>query len=197
MKLLALDLSTNATGWAVFEDGKLTSWGLIKPKVKGITKMKYPLAQLMKCRDMSDKVVQLMLETKADEVVIEEVNRGINRIAQKSLDALHFMILDRVYELVGDVEGVSYMDSNGKAKSGWRPILGIRLSDADKKENARIRRQNKKDPTQKTDVINWKTLSVRHVNKKYSLGLSPENNPKTDGDIADAICLGEAFLKAR
>lgn len=196
MKLLALDLSTNASGWAYFESNKLKSYGLIKPSVKGISKMKYPEAPLMKSISMVEQVLELISQKSPDLILIEEVNRGINRIAQKSLDGLHFLLLKELRAWgKGSLEKVAYMDSNGR--KGWRPKLGIGLSESDKEENKKIRKENKKLKKGKKAVITWKTLSVRHVNLLFSLGLSKANDPKTDGDIADAICLGLAYLQTK
>lgn len=196
MKLLALDLSTACTGWASFEDGKLKEYGAIKPKVPGISKMKYPEAALMKALSMVDLVLDLICRIKPDQFIIEEVNRGINRISQKTLDGLHFLLLRELRTLgLGNLNNVAYMDSNGR--KGWRTILGIGLSASDKDENKRIRARNrsKKRKGKKEAVINWKTIAVRYINDLFSLGLSRENDPKTDGDIADAICLGLAYLR--
>lgn len=142
---------------------------------------------------MAEQVIAHVVSERPDHIIIEEVNRGINRLAQKSLDALHFFVLKELHRIGIGLDWTSYMDSNGR--SGWRPKLGIKLSDTDKKENAAIRKANKKAPRgMKKDVINWKTLAVRHVNTKYKIGLCAKNDPGTDGDIADAICLAEAFF---
>ncbi len=192
--LLALDLSTNCSGWALYDmkTKHLLKYGILKPKIKGISKMKYPEAPLMKILDMSEKLTQLVKEHNPSHIIIEEVNRGINRIAQKSLDALHFVLLGR---LVGDLsyplKKISYVDSNGS--KGWRGKLGMRLSEADKKNNKAIRAANRKAKLKKA-VINWKTLACRWANAHFEVKLSTNNNPKTDGDIADAVCIGYSYF---
>ena len=193
-KLLALDMSTKCTGWATFnlDTGELLEYGLIKPKVPGISKLKYPMKALYNMLDMAQKLAELVDEHQPEKIVIEEVNRGINRIAQKSLDALHFVFLERLVE--GYPEGLEkllYVDSNGL--NGWRGKLGLRLSKEDKAINKKIRANNKKQ--KKNDaVINWKTLSVRYVNEHFKVGLRTDNDPKTDGDIGDAICIGYSYF---
>jgi len=186
--LLALDLSTSCTGYAFFDEkGKLTKYGILKPKVPLITKMKYPEAQLAKIKDMSSKVRDIVTETNPELIIIEEINRGINRIAQKSLDALHFFVLDYLNMIDPKwLKEVIYIDSNGK--EGWRGGLGLKLSEEDKLFNKEARVSG-----QKRLVVDWKTLSQRFVNKQYKLNLNVKEN-SGDADIADAIALGAYYL---
>ena len=156
MTLLTLDLSTNSTGWATFnlKTKKLISYGVLKPKVKGISKMKYPESALYKILDLSTLIRDLIEQVKPTMVLIEEVNRGVNRISQKSLDALHFFVLDIIRCVNGKtLDIVQYTDSDGR--SGWRKILKLKLSDEDKKHNATARKYNKKNKLKKP-IINKK-----------------------------------------
>lgn len=199
-KLLALDLSTSVTGWAFFEDGKLVDHGMIVPKVKGITKMLYPEKQLAKMRDISVKLFDLLMLKDPDHIVIEEINRGISRIGQKSLDALHFLFIDEidkmnVYE--DFFSKLTYYDSNGK--DGWRTHLKMRLGKDDKEYNKMAREYNKKNAKKikagaapRRDIVDWKNLAIRFVNENHKLDL--DKKVKGSGDIADAICMGHAFL---
>lgn len=199
MKLLCLDLSTTCSGWAFYVGDKLKASGAIKPQVKGISKLRYPDAAYARIVDISDKIKNLVAEHEPDKILIEEVNRGINRIAQKSLDALHFFIIDRLMLLDSNlISKIAYIDSNGKR--GWRPTLGLKLDDQDKEYNKQARDYNKKyakdikkGEKSLKDIIDWKHLSIRHVNKRLKLKLDINN--VGDADIADAICLGLAFLK--
>jgi len=200
-RLLALDLSTSVTGWAFFEEGVLVDHGIIVPKVKGVTKMGYPEKQLAKMRDISVKVFDLLVLKDPDHIVVEEVNRGISRIGQKSLDALHFIILDEIdkMNIYSDFfSRLSYYDSNGK--DGWRTHLKMRLSKEDKDYNKMAREYNKKNAKKikagaapRRDIVDWKNLAIRFVNENHKLDL--DKREKGSGDIADAICLGTAFLR--
>ena len=189
--VLILDLSTTSTGYALFnkDSKKLITYGVLKPKVPGIHKMDYPSAVYWRIKDISEKVKQLVEEYKPTTIVIEEVNRGINRIAQKGLDACHFFVLDYLCLLdKAWLDKVIYIDSNGK--NGWRGILGLKLSEEDKKKNKEIRKQNKKSKL-KYAPIDWKTLSCRWVKEHYNIDLDPQK----ENDIADSICLGSAYLR--
>lgn len=194
--VLALDMSTSSTGYALFdrETKTLIKSGRMKPKVAGIHKHKYPKAALFVILDMAKRIADLITETKPDWIVIEEVNRGINRIGQKSLDALHFFVLSHMYALADAsiyLDRVSYIDSNGK--KGWRGMLGLKLSDQDKQVNAEIRLHNRKKSTKKkAPLIDWKVLAQRYVNTKFKTSFNVWENPG-DNDECDAIALGDAW----
>lgn len=206
MKLLVLDLSTTSTGFATFDmdTNALSEYGSIQPQVSGLHKLKYPYAALSRLLSMTQQVKDLVEKNKPDEIVIEEVNRGINRIAQKSLDALHFFILQHLNGYT-----VKYVDSNGK--KGWRGALGLELSKEDKEFNKKVRTSAKESAkssaknfnlqedqptTEKTiqpKVIDWKVLAERYVRKSYKLDFNVQERTE-EADICDAICLGHAYL---
>lgn len=174
MKLLSLDLSTSNSGFAVFDvkKKKLIRSGQLRAKIKGISKMRYPENAFHKCLHISAQIGDLVAEEKPDIIVIEEVNRGINRIAQKSLDALHFFVLQACFseDLFPKLQ---YVDSNGA--KGWRGQLGITIK--------------KKYPHLKGASAKWKKAAEEFVNKKFKKNFDVENN-KRDADEVDAICVG-------
>jgi len=193
--VLCLDLSTNSTGYAVFDrkSKKLLKHGLIKPETKGLHKLHYPEAVLAKMKSIASQVRDLIVELVPEIVVCEEVNRGISRIGQKGLDAAHFFVLDYVMMVRPDlVKTWQYIDSNGK--KGWRGMLGLKLSDTDKEINATIRNKNrKKKASEKAPVIDWKMLAQRVINVKYKKTFDVWER-SSDSDEVDAIALGDAWL---
>lgn len=189
--VLSLDLSTTATGWARFnlDTKELIDYGFLKPILSKIEKKYlYPAIQLSKMRNLSDQILPLITE-ETTHIVIEEINRGKNRLGQKVLDGFHFILMDRLP--LKEINKVIYRDSDGS--DGWRSRAGLalQLSDFDKDQNKQIRKFNNKLAKGEKDVpvINQKTLACRFVNKKFGLNLNSEVN-STDGDIADAIGLG-------
>lgn len=175
---LALDLSTSSSGYAVFHSDNLKKSGYIKPKVKGITRMKYPESGLMKIMDLSEKIRDLVQEVNPDQIVIEEVNRGINRVGQKTLDALHFMVL--LFMRIEDkniFKKVSYIDSNGK--TGWRVLLGL----STKKKYPHLKGASKK----------WKKVAEDFVNGHFGTNFDVIKTP-FQADEVDAIALGYAYI---
>ena len=200
-KLLALDLSTKNTGFAVFDlDTELPiEYGGIKPEVKLISKMKYPEGAYHRMTSVANKINDLVLRVEPEVIIIEEVNRGINRIAQKSLDALHFFVLDYLHFLNPLwLPRVIWKDSNGR--TGWRgaSALNLKQSDADKDYNKKARAFNKskKRKTQKLKklpIIDWKVLAERYVRTKYGLDFDVVANP-FDSDTCDALCVGSSYF---
>lgn len=202
-KILCLDLSTTSTGWALFQNGILQDQNIIKPKIlfKGQSKLKYPANVYYRIKSISSQVKVLYYKLQPDFIYIEEINRGINRIAQKSLDALHFLVLLEIASSLKDELGffnkIKYIDSNGR--DGWRTRLKMRLSQDDKKANKIARAFNKKNirkiktgKIKKKSIVDWKTLSIQMANNIYGLELKQDRSG--DNDIADAICMGISQL---
>jgi len=198
-KLLSLDLSTSCTGYAIFDldSEELLEYGAIKPKVPLLSKMKYPEGAYHRIVDMSTRILEVIQIHEPEHIIIEEVNRGINRIAQKSLDALHFFVLDILYFIEPEwLKAVVWRDSNGR--KGWRGMLGLQLSVADKEYNKTVRAFNKsakrkKDKLKKQPVIDWKKLAQLWVNANYETHFDVWANAE-DADIVDAICVGSSFF---
>ena len=206
-KMLCLDLSTTCTGFAVFclETKKLLDYGFIKPNKKGMSKLSYPIKQLRVMQDLATQIIHLVYKIDGFSmdgsknhlkmILIEEVNLHKSRMTGKTLDGLHWILLQR---LAGDrdekyEERVRYRDSDGDA--GWRTRLGLKLSDMDKKVNAVHNKINKKKKKGTSDlvIINKKHLAARYVNSSLGLGFDVDQNPN-DNDIVDAIGLGLSEL---
>jgi len=201
MKVLALDVSTK-TGWAVFDnsDGmplveKLTKHGLIKNPQKVGEYGKYPWSYLNACEAMAQQLLLLAQTEKPDVIVIEETNGcSKSRYTQKVLEFLHCCLLDRLAVYM-TVTPVYYINS-----SEWRKTLGLVLSKEDKKNNKKLKVAKKlAEATGKKlnrvelgvrGITNKKHVAVRYVNETYGLNFLVRDN-----DIADAICLGTAYIK--
>src|ERR1039457_1329165 len=197
MKVLALDVSTK-TGWAVFDnsDGmplieQLTEYGLIK-NPKGVLEYgKYPWCYLTAAVTMALQLVALAKEKKPDVIVIEETNKSRNRYSQKVLEYIHCSFLDRWTDTSVPV---CYVNS-----SEWRKRLGLVMSKNDKVSNKKLKTAKKlSEATGKKlskkelgikGAITKKHLAVRYVNETFNLKLKIGEN-----DIADAICLGNAYI---
>ena len=176
MKVLALDLSTTSTGWALFEGKELAKYGIVEPeKPKGFTKLKYPKKQLVRIMSIATQVHEIVQKYNPDKIVIEEINRGINRIGQKSLDALHFFVLFYI-EATQGLDNIKFIDSNGK--KGWRTILKLSIKDKYKGKSVSER---------------WKKVAEDFVNGRYKTNFSVWLR-KEEADLCDAICLGHCYL---
>lgn len=176
MIIIGLDLSTSSTGYCVFEvKGRkktLLKHGIVKPKVKGISKHKYPIKTYLNMVDVASKLKDIIAEWEPEKVYIEEVNRGINRIGQKGLDGLHWMVIHYCIMIDPDfLKKIHYVDSNGK--TGWRTILGISIKDYKHLKGTSLR---------------WKVAAQDFVNKKYKKEFDVLTHP-SDADMIDSIAM--------
>lgn len=183
MIVLALDLSTS-TGFAVFKNGKLFTYGSFKIEVEDFNvndyperSPKYPKNILDASNEVGERVIANMVETfKPNVIVIENTVKGMNRHTQRILEWIHKAVLDKMGE--DNLKKVEYFDP-----SAWRQVVNLRLTDADKKHNALVKKKLAKGK------ITRKHLSVRLVNELFKLELKLK-----DDDVADAIALGYAYV---
>lgn len=186
MRLLGLDLSSKC-GWALL-DGDSLEYGLIRAPMGLDEYLKchgYPHGFIKAVGDQAEEVLRLVLDKKPSIVVIEETNLGKQRYTQKYLEWLHKSLLDKL--LLTDVK-VVYVSS-----SQWRSALSLVMSRQDRKNNQKLSKARKLGVDKKVfgvrGKITKKHLAVRYVNEKYKLGFKVKDN-----DVADAICLCDAFL---
>jgi hypothetical protein len=171
----------------------LLEFGVIEPDYRNPKKLlAYPQMHILKLRRLADQVLEL-IDVSVKKIVIEEINRGKNRLGQKILDGFHFVLLDRMSWDMARL--VTFWDSDGL--TGWRSAqgLGLQLSEVDKAINKDRKKFNKKlgKKERKLPLITQKTLACRFVNKHYGLKLDADQD-STDGDKADAIGLGHFYL---
>lgn len=193
--VLSLDLSTTSTGWAFFKKDteELLDYGLIKPSNKGLAKLRYPEKQLRKMNDLSEKIVNLIVNLKPSLIVIEEIAGSKQRLGQKTLDGFHYILVSH-FDGVYNFDNVHYFDVTGG--DGWRSTyLQLRLDDADKLANKEAKKLNKTlSGKQKLPVIGPKHLACRYANRIFGTDLNVDLRG-SDADKADAICMGHAFIK--
>ncbi len=186
-------MSTTCTGWSVFdiEERKLLHYGTIKPATKGIDKLKYPLQQLTKMIDISFKIRSLIENYKPNYIVIEEIAGSKQRLGQKVLDGLHWIVLMHIQEYIPII---TYYDVTGP--NGWRTNLNLRLSDSDKAQNKESKKLNPKlgKGVSKLPIYDAKDLACRHANKAFGLMLDPQVN-QYDADIGDSVSMGDAWIQ--
>lgn len=191
--VLSLDLSTTCTGWSVHnvDEDKLITYGTLKPSTKGLSKLVYPKQQLTKMIDLSFKIRQLVENYKPTFIVIEEIAGSKQRLGQKVLDGLHWVLLMHIQEYIDIVE---YYDVTGP--DGWRTHLNLRLSEQDKIHNKEAKKLNKEVGKNVMPVYDAKDLACRYVNSKHGLALDPQTN-QYDADLGDSIAMGSAYIKMR
>jgi hypothetical protein len=205
--VVGLDLSTH-TGYAVlsFQDGRVSSQNY------GTFELPHPLKSYQEAppwdfvaavKDMATQAVDLVgqaagLHSRLH-IIIEEVNLGRDRLVQKYLSSLHFAVLVGLRALARPDELTTCIDSNGK--SGWRTILGLKLSKEQAKANKMLRLAKKlgqplelglKKRLGVKGLTKQKHLAIEYVNTRpYGLVLQRDLIQK-DNNEADAICLALA-----
>lgn len=191
--LLSIDLSTSCTGFSVFniDSKELVEYCAIKPSMKGLKDLIYPELQLQKMINFSLKLREYIVNINPDVIVIEEIAGSKQRLGQKTLDGMHWILLMNIPEYI---KKVIYYDVTGK--NGWRFHLKLKLDDADKANNKEARKLNKKlaKGSRKLPIIGPKHLAARYVNRTYNLNFDVDENA-SDNDIADSIAIGDAFLR--
>lgn len=191
--LLSLDMSTTCTGWSVFniDTTELITYGTLKPSTKGgVAKMTYPRQQLTKMIDLSFQIRNLILQYKPTYIVIEEIAGSKQRLGQKVLDGLHWIVLFHVQEFI-DI--IHFYDVTGR--DGWRTHLGLKLSEEDKAHNKEAKKMNKDlGRGSQLPIYDVKDLSCRYANKTYGLTLNPQTS-QYDADVGDSVSMGSAFIK--
>ena len=192
---MALDLSTASSGYSLWDipSKGLLKYGVLKPNVprkKKGDQIVLLQKKLDRMKSIAAQIKVLIQAAKVDVIIIEEINRGKNRLGQKTLDGFHYIVQMTIQD---HLHKVGYIDSD--SHSGWRTTLGLSLSPIDKKLNLVARKFNKKriKGTKKMPIVNKKTLAQRYVNEQYNLDFNVDQRP-TDSDICDAIGLGHAFL---
>lgn len=198
--VLALDIATT-TGYALFKintkDVELVTFGTKSLPKSAIEYGEYPWNILYASKELAQAIFELVRDHKPTIVVIEETNSGgrASGYSQKLLEFLHNAVLNHLDPREEqEAPEVAYVLTRT-----WRKALGIKLSPEDKINNrklsaAKSSAKKKKSKLDKSALgikgkITLKHKSVQFVNERFGLGLIAK-----DDDIADAICLGLAYI---
>lgn len=193
-RILALDMSTK-TGYAVIdiEGDKFTliSDGTLE-KVSE-PEGRYPENYLDWSQQCISKIIDVYNEFQPDELVIEETAKGSkNNMSQKIVEFVHYELA-----LCFEKGGIMY-DKPRRffLTEEWRRIVGCRMNDAEKKQNAEVRKQKKKGikvckdkDGKRIGKVGKKHVNVRRANEVYGLELILK-----DEDRADALLLAHALF---
>ena len=209
MKILALDLSIR-TGGAVFNTASPQllvdafdidfkhksplSTNLMEKPLKLKSKVKrnltkydpsnHPKDFISFVREYIGQLLLKIYEIKPDEIVLEQTNKGRDRWRQKLLEWLHYELCTMIMLDLDPIK-LSYIDT-----MEWHKILEIKLSKEDRLHNKKIRQNNKIEANQKMiGIKDDKDVAIKWVRSKFGYELMKKEN-----DIADAICLGYAYI---
>lgn len=121
--LLSLDASISSTGYAIFDEGKLVTYGKI------VTEKKKFKTEDLRINHICDEIKELLLNYKIDEVVCENQFVSVNKSTILILRKLIGAIVRTVNEF--NIEMIYYSPAQ------WRSLLKINSGKSiDKKEKA-------------------------------------------------------------
>jgi len=198
-KILALDLSSNAGFAVILDEPKPTiiHYGNVvmsRPKIAAFGA--FPMCYVWAAEDVAKQCIELVRQHQPDVIAIEETNHGrASGYSQKFLEYLHFALLQGLVDMIRP-DQVKYISTGD-----WRRTLGIKMSKDDVNNNRKARGANKVGSTAAekkkareaagvSGKVTTKHLSVRYVNEHFDQKFILKDN-----DIADAICVGMAYLK--
>lgn len=198
-RVLALDMSTK-TGYAVI-DIEGDSFTLVDAgtldKLSEPNMPPYPVNYLHWARQCFSKIEELFDRYQPNEVVIEETAKGSkNNMSQKIVEFIHAELA--LYFEKCDKAGKIYPRTYYLTEE-WRRICGCKMNDAEKKQNAEVRKQRKKGikvckdkDGKRIGLVGKKHVNVRRANEVYGLELILK-----DEDRADALLLAHSLFLQR
>ncbi len=117
MKILALDLSTKSTGYAIGEEEKLLLHGCFSANDKNTYK------RIIKMRDLIAKIIK---ENQISKIIIEEVRPEYNSHTNKILMYLQAAVALAAYEINSKIEIQFFGASEWRAKLKIKQGRGIK-----------------------------------------------------------------------
>ena len=125
-KLLALDQASHTSGYAIFIDGKLSTYGKFTFDDSDIG------TRLTKIRN---KVNQLIEDNNIDQVVMEDIQMQANVVNNVKT----FKILAEVFGVIYELVSSKHLPCEAVLAASWKSTLGIKGSKrADQKRNAQL-----------------------------------------------------------
>lgn len=115
--LISLDPSSVSTGYAVFKNEKLETYGVIQEKSKNV---------LERINNISQKIDELLEEYKPDEIALEDITITLSAPTAKALMGLQLII-----ELKAFDKGIK---CEALRTTNWRKTLGLSNSPKLKRE---------------------------------------------------------------
>lgn len=92
IKILCFDQATRITGYSIFENNKLITYGTLK---SNLNEKNY----IERLKKMSDNIINLIENIKPDYVVIEDVQYQNNQLTYKQLSQLQGVIMAYLFKI--------------------------------------------------------------------------------------------------
>ena len=157
MKLLALDQASNITGWAIFENSKLVSYGMIDASNQNdIGKRLYKIRQ---------SVEKLILDNNIDKVILEDIYLDKIQINNVSTFKILAEVFGVLYELCIDLN----KPVEAVLAGTWKSTLGIKgKTRAEQKKNAQQYIKNKYNLTVVQDTVDAICIGEHYIQTQAS-----------------------------
>lgn len=125
-RLLALDQASKCTGWAIFEDGELKSYGKIS--------LDDPNTDI-RLVQLRQGIQTLVADYNIDEVIFEDIQQQNN----VTNNVQTFKVLAEVYGVVSELLQEIQIPHSAVLAASWKSTLGIKgRTRAEQKKNAQL-----------------------------------------------------------
>ena len=152
-RLLALDQASKVTGWAIFEDGELKSYGKISLDDPNTDTRLVQLRQ---------DIQTLVADYNIDEVIFEDIQQQ-NNVAN---NVQTFKVLAEVYGVVSELLQEIQIPHSTVLAASWKSTLGIKgRTRAEQKKNAQLYVEQNYGIHVIQDIADAVCIGTHHIKK--------------------------------
>ena len=152
-RLLALDQASKVTGWAIFEDGELKSYGKIS--------LDDPNTDI-RLVQLRQGIQTLVADYNIDEVIFEDIQQQ-NNVAN---NVQTFKVLAEVYGVVSELLQELQIPHSTVLAASWKSTLGIKgRTRAEQKKNAQLYVEQNYGIHVIQDIADAVCIGTHHIKK--------------------------------
>ena len=152
-RLLALDQASKVTGWAIFEDGELKSYGKIS--------LDDPNTDI-RLVQLRQGIQTLVADYNIDEVIFEDIQQQ-NNVAN---NVWTFKVLAEVYGVVSELLQEIQIPHSTVLAASWKSTLGIKgRTRAEQKKNAQLYVEQNYGIHVIQDIADAVCIGTHHIKK--------------------------------
>lgn len=152
-RLLALDQASKVTGWAIFEDGELKSYGKIS--------LDDPNTDI-RLVQLRQGIQTLVADYNIDEVIFEDIQQQ-NNVAN---NVQTFKVLAEVYGVVSELLQEIQIPHSTVLAASWKSTLGIKgKTRAEQKKNAQLYVEQNYGIHVIQDIADAVCIGTHHIKK--------------------------------
>lgn len=152
-RLLALDQASKVTGWAIFEDGELKSYGKIS--------LDDPNTDI-RLVQLRQGIQTLVADYNIDEVIFEDIQQQ-NNVAN---NVQTFKVLAEVYGVVSELLQEIQIPHSTVLAASWKSTLGIKgRTRAEQKKNAQLYVEQNYGVHVIQDIADAVCIGTHHIKK--------------------------------